>query len=261
MVCGRQFYDSSDIQKISENHKRRVTIHELQRLGLVVQNAGSPFDGMVTLRVPAIFENLENPWTAKSKVGSKSNRPGSAAEGASCAAPTQPVLVPALFPGNKATVLFGEPIEHLREAGLKECSKKQAPIALIEEKSTSAVRSVVKNAGMQRITCEDEGWKQSSLIWCSVPTVETFKSLLAGQRINHFPATWELGRKDKLAQNLSRMIRKHGRDHFNFYPLTFVLPHDASDWRRECQRCFNRHLYILKPYVRNLPSIRPFTFC
>ena len=44
------------------------------------------------------------------------------------------------------------------------------------------------------------------------------------QKCNHFPASFELGRKDNLARNLARMKRTHGAPHFDFIPESYLLP-------------------------------------
>ena len=43
------------------------------------------------------------------------------------------------------------------------------------------------------------------------------------QRINHFPSTYNISRKDQLARNLNRM-RKELPQEYSFYPQTWLLP-------------------------------------
>ena len=63
--------------------------------------------------------------------------------------------------------------------------------------------------------------------------------------MNHFPGTWELGRKDRLCKNVGRMRRRHP-EVFNIQPRSFILPNDADEWRLECER-FPDGMYIIKP--------------
>jgi tubulin polyglutamylase TTLL4 len=64
-------------------------------------------------------------------------------------------------------------------------------------------------------------------------------------QVNHFPGTWELGRKDKLYRNLGKFRRSHGAA-FDIVPRHYVLPRDTDEWRTEYERL--PHLvYILKP--------------
>ena len=44
------------------------------------------------------------------------------------------------------------------------------------------------------------------------------------QKINHFPGSHELTRKDRLAINIKKMQDKYSKTYFNFIPETFVLP-------------------------------------
>ena len=48
------------------------------------------------------------------------------------------------------------------------------------------------------------------------------------QKVNHFPRSIELTRKDFLANRIHRMQDQHGKHHFNFWPRTFILPREAE---------------------------------
>lgn len=50
-----------------------------------------------------------------------------------------------------------------------------------------------------------------------------YEGLNEYQRINHFPSSFEITRKDRLCVNLVRMQEKHGRT-FDIAPDTYVLP-------------------------------------
>ena len=61
---------------------------------------------------------------------------------------------------------------------------------------------------------------------------------------NHFPGTWQLGRKDKLYSNIARARRTRG-SFFDVIPNFYILPRD----RQELQRHAKAHpdqLYIQK---------------
>lgn len=45
-----------------------------------------------------------------------------------------------------------------------------------------------------------------------------------------YPGIACLSRKNHLARNLMRMY-KHFPDEYNFFPKTWVLPHEATDFR------------------------------
>jgi len=51
------------------------------------------------------------------------------------------------------------------------------------------------------------------------------------KKINHFPGTWALGRKDNLGMNIRNLQRKYGNA-FKFIPETFVWPRDEESFKR-----------------------------
>ncbi|CAH1183045.1 unnamed protein product [Ceutorhynchus assimilis] len=55
-----------------------------------------------------------------------------------------------------------------------------------------------------------------------------FKTLKETQKLNHFPGTFQLGRKDRLWRNFQKMISKHGLKEFGFLPHTYVLPQELK---------------------------------
>jgi len=67
------------------------------------------------------------------------------------------------------------------------------------------------------------------------------------QRVNHFPCSYEIGRKDKIWKNIARMKRKYGAD-YNICPVTYVLP---TDYRRFCvdhkTKENSKSMWIMKP--------------
>ncbi|KAG5889397.1 hypothetical protein JTB14_018271 [Gonioctena quinquepunctata] len=64
-----------------------------------------------------------------------------------------------------------------------------------------------------------------NLLWTgSHPKPGTLRSLAPHQRVNHFPRSYELTRKDRLYKNIERMQHTKGFKHFNFIPQTFVMP-------------------------------------
>ena len=72
-----------------------------------------------------------------------------------------------------------------------------------------------------------------NLLWTwSKPRIN-YSSLLVWQRVNHFPRSRELTRKDLLKRNIGRMQQlcsgsKQHKDAFHIMPRTFVLPHEYN---------------------------------
>ncbi|XP_062295863.1 tubulin polyglutamylase TTLL5 [Scomber scombrus] len=71
------------------------------------------------------------------------------------------------------------------------------------------------------------------------------RSLQDFQRVNHFPRSYELTRKDRLYKNIQRMQQTHGFKNFHIVPQTFVLP---SEYQEFCN-CFakDKGPWIIKP--------------
>jgi len=52
--------------------------------------------------------------------------------------------------------------------------------------------------------------------------------LLSWQVINHFPKTYNISNKEKLARNLKRMKAVYGANLFDFFPRTYIMPNDYT---------------------------------
>ncbi|XP_052551996.1 tubulin polyglutamylase TTLL5 isoform X2 [Tympanuchus pallidicinctus] len=56
------------------------------------------------------------------------------------------------------------------------------------------------------------------------------RSLTDIQKVNHFPRSYELTRKDRLYKNVSRMQLSHGFKTFHILPQTFILPAEYQEF-------------------------------
>ncbi|VDK47935.1 unnamed protein product, partial [Taenia asiatica] len=84
-----------------------------------------------------------------------------------------------------------------------------------------------------------------------------FRQVKDFQKMNHFPGSFELGRKDLLTINLSKMRTRFGSENFGFYPTTFILPREFSrlkdSWKQGLNRSPSRNkkrnlvTWIIKP--------------
>lgn len=74
-----------------------------------------------------------------------------------------------------------------------------------------------------------------------------FRSLKEYQKINHFPGSFQLGRKDRLWRNLSRMQAKFGKKEFGFVPQSYILPWDKKLLKAAWEEGSSKHKYIIKP--------------
>lgn len=63
------------------------------------------------------------------------------------------------------------------------------------------------------------------------------------QKINHFPGMHGICKKNYLAWNLNKMLKSFPND-FNFFPKTWVLPGDYSDFKTHLNK---KKIFIVKP--------------
>ena len=57
-----------------------------------------------------------------------------------------------------------------------------------------------------------------------------YEDLNPYQKINHFPNSFEITRKDKMSINLTFMQKTYGKDCFDFFPETFVMPDEFAEF-------------------------------
>ncbi|XP_076436228.1 tubulin monoglutamylase TTLL4-like [Babylonia areolata] len=74
-----------------------------------------------------------------------------------------------------------------------------------------------------------------------------FKAIREYQKLNHFPGSFQLGRKDRLWRNLSRMQVSFGKKEFGFFPRTYILPQDMKHLKRTWEDSNSRQKWIIKP--------------
>lgn len=51
------------------------------------------------------------------------------------------------------------------------------------------------------------------------------------QKINHFPLSTEITRKDRLAENMAKMQAKYPKEDLAVTPETYVLPDQMQDFK------------------------------
>lgn len=158
-------------------------------------------------------------------------------------------LLASLFPHRKATVAIDYPPylgikRNMAESSLAvlAATSRRVPVFKISEAvhEYNCVRNAFLRAGFKRTT--GSGW---NVLWGRHLKEEEFMRLNPYQKVNHFPGTWALGRKDRLARNMARMQREFG-DHFDFHSHTYILPADRLKLKSEME-ADPKTLWILKP--------------
>lgn len=104
-----------------------------------------------------------------------------------------------------------------------------------------------------RYTLEDNGFREAksnsldwTMIWCITMKSQTYQGMNKYQRINHFPKSNELTRKDLISENMNRMNANFGEAHYDFYPKTYNLPKEHAILVDEMQRNPDQW-WIVKP--------------
>jgi len=104
------------------------------------------------------------------------------------------------------------------------------------------LRAVLENNGFMQTESHD--W---NVLWSS----QSYKPYIYDnmneyQKINHFPNSFELTRKDRLCANIVKMQEKFGKETFNIIPDTYNLPDEFAD--------FYSHFHSLNQKQKDLPN-------
>lgn len=76
-----------------------------------------------------------------------------------------------------------------------------------------------------------------------------YKYFVSVLQLNHFPGSFQIGRKDRLWRNLSKMQARFGKREFGFFPRSFVLPQDMKLLKKAWEDGGNRQKWIIKPVL------------
>lgn len=149
------------------------------------------------------------------------------------------------FPGVSSTVFFSanpEDYEQLRAS--QDSDPKVTPKMFLKYTGVNCnvVKTAFLRAGFRNCPKDKDHF---NAVWASPLKVNSFHHLKAYQKVNHFPGTWELGRKDRLYRNISKMRRRHG-DAYDILPFAFELPGDYDEFLKDWERRPNQW-YIIKP--------------
>lgn len=104
------------------------------------------------------------------------------------------------------------------------------------------VRSVLEHSGFTYTDSHD--W---NMMWLGTSAQQyLYEGLNEYQKINHFPNSFEVTRKDKMAINIMFMQDKFGKEAFDFVPPAFVLPDEFADFYASFHED-KRGKWIVKP--------------
>ncbi|XP_078408778.1 tubulin monoglutamylase TTLL4 isoform X2 [Cetorhinus maximus] len=152
----------------------------------------------------------------------------------------KPALIKSLFHDMPLTIYFGtsnEKIELLPWDQRRQMKWKMSNVTPI------VVKNVIARSHF-KITKKCYDWLGC---WGHHMKSPLFKTLREYQKLNHFPGSFQIGRKDRLWRNLLRMQVRFGKREFNFFPQSYILPHDIKLLKNAWGDSSNRQKWIIKP--------------
>lgn len=152
----------------------------------------------------------------------------------------RPALVPSLFPLMPPTLYFSLANERVALLPLEQRK-------LLKWRMSSVTPNVVKHTITRshfKVTKKNHDWLGC---WGHHMKSPGFKAIKEYQKLNHFPGSFQIGRKDRLWRNLSKMQARFGKREFSFFPRSFVLPQDIKLLRKAWEDGGGRQKWIIKP--------------
>lgn len=108
---------------------------------------------------------------------------------------------------------------------------------------TKLLKRILASHGMR----EAEENENFNLLWTGLHMKpDILRSLKPYQRVNHFPRSYELTRKDRLYKNIEKMQHLRGMKNFDIVPLSFMLPLEYRNLV-SAHRSGHRGPWIVKP--------------
>ncbi|XP_008555252.1 tubulin polyglutamylase TTLL5 [Microplitis demolitor] len=113
----------------------------------------------------------------------------------------------------------------------------------IIQADTKLISLLLQSHGLTEVSVNDTDF---NLLWMgSHPKPDVLRNLAPFQKVNHFPRSYEITRKDRLYKNIEAMQRSKGLRNLDFIPQTFLLP---SEYRELLTAHFRyRGPWIVKP--------------
>uniref|UniRef100_A0ABM5F7Q0 Tubulin monoglutamylase TTLL4 isoform X1 n=1 Tax=Pogona vitticeps TaxID=103695 RepID=A0ABM5F7Q0_9SAUR len=152
----------------------------------------------------------------------------------------KPALICSLFPSVPPTLYFGTRDERVEKLPWDQRK-------LLRWKMSTVTPNIVKQTIARshfKISKRNNDWLGC---WGHHMKSPGFRVIREHQKLNHFPGSFQIGRKDRLWRNISKMQLRFGKREFNFLPQSFILPQDIKLLRKAWEDCGSRQKWIVKP--------------
>ncbi|NXG43720.1 TTLL4 polyglutamylase, partial [Psilopogon haemacephalus] len=152
----------------------------------------------------------------------------------------KPALVYSLFPNVPPTIYFSTWDERVEKLPWEQRK-------LLRWKMCTVTPNIVKQTigrSHFRVSKKSNDWLGC---WGHHMKSPSFRAIREHQKLNHFPGSFQIGRKDRLWRNLLKMQARCGKKEFNFFPQSFILPQDIKLLRKVWEEGASRQKWIVKP--------------
>ncbi|KAM6070990.1 LOW QUALITY PROTEIN: tubulin monoglutamylase TTLL4 [Chlamydotis macqueenii] len=152
----------------------------------------------------------------------------------------KPALVCSLFPNVPPTIYFSTRDERVEKLPWEQRK-------LLRWKMCTVTPNIVKQTVGRshfRVSKKSNDWLGC---WGHHMKSPSFRAIREHQKLNHFPGSFQIGRKDRLWRNLLKMQARCGKKEFNFFPQSFILPQDIKLLRKAWEEGTSRQKWIVKP--------------
>jgi tubulin polyglutamylase TTLL4 len=164
--------------------------------------------------------------------------------------PIEPVsgqvhIVPSVFGSSRAPTIYFEYPPELNICRQGPCQMQELSarkLVYLTNWERNCVKNAFARAGFERSKNMNGSWNG---YWGKHPNPTEFSNMNRFQKVNHFPGSWCIGRKDRLARTLLAFQRRLG-GHFDFHPDVLHLPVDRRmlDLKIKADK---KSIWIIKP--------------
>ncbi|XP_053257445.1 tubulin monoglutamylase TTLL4 isoform X1 [Podarcis raffonei] len=152
----------------------------------------------------------------------------------------KPALTCSLFPNVPPTIYFGTRDERVEKLPWEQRKMLRWKMSTV---TPNIVKATISRSHF-KISKRNNDWLGC---WGHHMKSPGFRVIREHQKLNHFPGSFQIGRKDRLWRNVSKMQLRFGKKEFNFLPQSFILPQDIKLLRKAWEDCGSRQKWIVKP--------------